>query len=751
MARASGERSVNFKFRVQDADTVVREMRRLGIEGEKQLTRINSAANDSRKGMGKMRGVTQGLGDVADDLTGRLGPLGGAMRGLGPIGVGAAAGLGAFAAALFKARRAVTDVAQIGDLAKRAGADVEAFQELSFAASQYGVETEALTDGLKELALRADEFAQTGKGPAADAYKTLGLSQREVAQNLDDNAKLFDLVIGKIRDLDTEASQLRAFDEVFGGTGGEKLSQVLQGTAADFARLRREARELGIVFDESVVRNAQETERKLSQVQRIVDANLNQAFINLAPTLIQTAELFRDIAIEVNGFVESFKEVENLSERGLERRLSEINRRMKELEQYNSAAALEYTPEYQDLIRDRFDVQSQLQGLRRPAPAADRGGGSGAPAAAGGGMPTPSAKPYREANRAAEDMARARRKAAEAARRQFEANQKIVSSLQFEIEALDKSERQRQIDNALRRLSADATDAQREQVRALAGELYDEKAAQEALNAALEEGNRLQAEGDAIRERVRNAGLSAAEMAYKDRVSKADRLFSAGEISAETRDKERALAKKELDGVNDGLSRMQSLASDAGGALADTFGDVLTGAKDAGDAIDDLERQLLNMATNSLIMQPLQGMFDDLAGNLFNSSGGSGGGGSGGGGWLSGVGNFIAGLFHEGGRVGATGGDSRAVSPLAFAGAPRLHSGTLPGLKPDEVPAILQRGEEVLSRDQAAAARKGGGSEQRPINVTFNVQTPDAGSFRQSQGQMAAQARAALNRASRNL
>ena len=37
----------------------------------------------------------------------------------------------------------------------------------------------------------------------------------------------------------------------------------------------------------------------------------------------------------------------------------------------------------------------------------------------------------------------------------------------------------------------------------------------------------------------------------------------------------------------------------------------------------------------------------------------------------------------------------------AFAGAPRLHAGGWAGLAPDEVPAILQRGERVLSRREA--------------------------------------------------
>jgi hypothetical protein len=42
------------------------------------------------------------------------------------------------------------------------------------------------------------------------------------------------------------------------------------------------------------------------------------------------------------------------------------------------------------------------------------------------------------------------------------------------------------------------------------------------------------------------------------------------------------------------------------------------------------------------------------------------------------------------------------VPAYAFAGAPRLHAGGWAGPRPDEVPAILQRGERVLSRRELA-------------------------------------------------
>lgn len=58
---------------------------------------------------------------------------------------------------------------------------------------------------------------------------------------------------------------------------------------------------------------------------------------------------------------------------------------------------------------------------------------------------------------------------------------------------------------------------------------------------------------------------------------------------------------------------------------------------------------------------------------------------------------------HNGGIIGSatSGGQQRAsaMNPGWFTNAPRFHSGGLPGLRSDEVPTILQKGEQVLSKD----------------------------------------------------
>ncbi len=92
--------------------------------------------------------------------------------------------------------------------------------------------------------------------------------------------------------------------------------------------------------------------------------------------------------------------------------------------------------------------------------------------------------------------------------------------------------------------------------------------------------------------------------------------------------------------------------------------------------------------------------------------------------WLGGAfPSLFAPVSHAGGMVGAAA-PMRAVPALAFAGAPRLHSGGWAGLAPDEVPTILQRGERVLSRREVAA---GMGANGGGVSISIDARGAVAG------------------------
>jgi hypothetical protein len=190
----------------------------------------------------------------------------------------------------------------------------------------------------------------------------------------------------------------------------------------------------------------------------------------------------------------------------------------------------------------------------------------------------------------------------------------------------------------------------------------------------------------------------------------------------------------------DGTKELERAGGAAAKALAGAFEDLVFEGQSFDDVLKNLERSLLRIG-NQFFLQPL---FQQGLGLLFGSGGDSkGGGGIGGliGQGISALGSlFSAPVAHDGALVGAAGGVSRMVPAAVFAHAPRFHGGGIIG--PDERPIIAQVGERVLSRAETAAYNRGG--------VTVNISTPDAGSFRNSQGQIMSRMAASLARAGRN-
>jgi hypothetical protein len=90
--------------------------------------------------------------------------------------------------------------------------------------------------------------------------------------------------------------------------------------------------------------------------------------------------------------------------------------------------------------------------------------------------------------------------------------------------------------------------------------------------------------------------------------------------------------------------------------------------------------------------------------------------------------SMSAGGFHGGGIAGSPN-MFRSVSPFVFLGATRYHTGGLAGLQPNEVPAILQRGEEVITqsdpRHRFNRGQGGGGSGDMPPISVVGVFNPD--------------------------
>lgn len=177
--------------------------------------------------------------------------------------------------------------------------------------------------------------------------------------------------------------------------------------------------------------------------------------------------------------------------------------------------------------------------------------------------------------------------------------------------------------------------------------------------------------------------------------AKANALRQAGAVATEEQRAkiaelvEQTYAEREaILASKDAMLELQDASRDVLQGIVSDLRDGKNGADILANALDRIASRLLDSA------------FDGLF------SGGLGKGGLFGG-------KLIPGILHSGGIAGRDGyGHGRSVSPSVFAGAPRYHNGGIAGLKPDEVPAILQKGERIIPRS-------GTTSQSSPVAVTY--------------------------------
>lgn len=312
------------------------------------------------------------------------------------------------------------------------------------------------------------------------------------------------------------------------------------------------------------------------------------------------------------------------------------------------------------------------------------------------------------------------RLAAEAAKKRGEEIAKIAKASRDEAATLGMSAAQI-ADYTLEQLGASAA------TRATVAEQHAQVTAFERQKEAFKEMHaRLEAGADAwYRERDSIADSIAALKQQRDEIGKTAtavalmRLQVAGATEGELALAESILAQiTVLDEQAAAVERWQQMAQTAVRGTQEAFADFFNRlGTDGMDSFRELlvgmvsawKRAIAEMAAARLT-QSLLGDGSFLGNLLKGAAGGVAGGAIPAG--VIGTGVTPGFQFHEGGVVGQ-GGTPRSVSASMFVGAPRYHGGGIAGLRPDEVPAILQKGERVIPR--------GGGDGGLVINFAYTA------------------------------
>lgn len=329
--------SANFEVRlsVKDAQVVRRALEGMGESGERALKRIEGAVRQPTAGM---RAITAAAGEARgrlDALAGSTGALGSVLAALGPAGLAAAAGVGALIAGLAtlgpRARQALDALDTMADSADRLGLSVETFQELQYAFQLGGVDAEQFTSAIGKLNEKIGDIALNADDASKEtvaAFQTLGVSVTTASGEIKGAEQVLTELAAALAAVEDPATRAKLAKDALGKSAGALIPTLIQGGDA-LGRMRQEARDLGIVLDESLVRNAAAANDTLDTLARVTTANLQGALVSLAPVLVRVSETFAAMAQAAALAIDRFRALESQQTRTIETRLGSIREQMR--------------------------------------------------------------------------------------------------------------------------------------------------------------------------------------------------------------------------------------------------------------------------------------------------------------------------------------------------------------------------------------------------------------------------------------
>ena len=195
----------------------------------------------------------------------------------------------------------------IGKTADRIGITTDALQELRTVAESAGVSQSALDTSIEKFGRGLSE-ASMGIGTAKVALKELNLSADDLMKlGLED---AMGKVADEIKKVPSPMERTALAMQLFGRSGAPMLNLLREGSDG-MAKMRADARALGIVIDEDLIRNAEESQTQLDLMSRVISAQLSSALIELAPILVGAATTVAGFVTNIVAAIGAVQEVVN--------------------------------------------------------------------------------------------------------------------------------------------------------------------------------------------------------------------------------------------------------------------------------------------------------------------------------------------------------------------------------------------------------------------------------------------------------
>lgn len=715
---ATATQNISIRIAVVDGDKVRRELTLTGEAGQRALARIKEATAPATKSLAAVNVVGEQVRYGMENLAGGTGSLGASLTRLGPVGLAAAAAIGALGLAVAGGIREFKEAEQALNQLNAA------LNATDFSAGVTAKEITALGEAVEGNTLFKKEAIQ-------QAAASLTSFQNVAGETFTRALKLSaDLAVRLGTDLPSAADMLgKALEAPEEGLGRlarkfSDLSPAQKTVIENFVKQGDVAAAQAVILEhlESKTKGLAE-----AQAQGLTGAadTLGDAWDDLLESFGRTISESGAAQVSLNLLTKAVRGLQEAINPTREQRKSELEEEISNLKDSFGTKVDQFVlgsaPVLEQKKRELQKINEELAAEQKKAD-----------------------EEIQNARTAAEKAAAERRnnQLLELQKKYLKEYEDVTLTAQQKI-LRDAEERRKQIvalnkgdtnsdaaKEALAALNASTkaklADANKSTAKASSGTKDD---SEEKRARAIEEINRgilrtkpsydvaKQALDEWKTKLIENlGGASEANQQYIDKI---EQIYSVK--LKEIYDKSLLDSDKWEDGASRALKRYADEATNAAKNAEDLFGSAASKVEDTlvdmvttgefsfkklGDLVQSIEQDILRMFIRQQITGPIAGALGDFVkgsgGDIFGS--------------------IFSSIFHDGGVVGASSVARRAVPSHLFAGAPRFHN----GLMPDEFPAILQKGETVLPRNS-----KMGGN-----NITFNITTPNAQSFMDSQGQI---------------
>lgn len=362
------------------------------------------------------------------------------------------------AAVVNGAKNALKEFGDVADNARASGLDPELYQGLAYQFQLAGVEAGQAASALATFAKNSG-LAVEGKGRMVTALKALDVGLLENIRSATTQAERIRIVADALASTEDPAKRAAIATAAFGDAGA-KLAGAFDGGAASIDATMRKAQELGVIVDRELIAKADELGDEFDTATKILDLQLKQALVNLAPVLTWLTGLAGDFAGSIGSALDSLNSV-------ADRRTSTLAEQLQILRDAPGKPI-----GLGGMLISEQDRQAQMRELEseifRRGEKFSMGQLSATTPPATADIPTL-------------DEIDTRNEAAAAALRQAEAVKQLISDLQFEGELIGKSAVDQMALRAARQAGADATAEQITQIDALVRANFDEQQQVQAL------------------------------------------------------------------------------------------------------------------------------------------------------------------------------------------------------------------------------------------------------------------------------